>query len=220
HETVADACGAGVDVLRQDGERVLAGNVRVVDTCVRGNEALSRLRDEDALGSKNANALVQHDLHGARIRLGDEPLRDLLRLRARLHVVEPHDAALGLRDDLLRDDDDVAVAQVGARRDQVRKVVARMDLGQALDAEDLDAPHTARRRRARSAGSSRSRAKAGDSCRMNGTPRAFASRRNSASESPPKCRPMTPGGRRYSAFVPPRPIAGAAMATGPWTADA
>jgi hypothetical protein len=49
------------------------------------------------------------------------------------------------------------------RGDQLRKIVARMDLGQALDREDLQTPHTARRSRARSIGSSRSSANAADS---------------------------------------------------------
>ena len=49
-----------------------------------------------------------------------------------LDVLDPHDAALGLRDGLLRDDDDVAVLELRPRRDQRAEVVALLDLGQAL----------------------------------------------------------------------------------------
>src|SRR6266446_4468789 len=41
-----------------------------------------------------------------------------------------------------------------------------------------------------------------------------AARRKAASESAPKCSPIARGGWRYSALVPPRPVAGTATATG------
>ena len=53
-------------------------------------------------------------------------------------AVERDDAALGLRDRLLRDDDDVAVPQSDRRGDQRAEVGALLDLGEALDREDLD----------------------------------------------------------------------------------
>ena len=48
----------------------------------------------------------------------------LARLRRRLEVVDPHDPALGLRDRLLRDDDDVAVSQLDEADDERGEVVA------------------------------------------------------------------------------------------------
>ena len=52
------------------------------------------------------------------------------------------DAALGLGDDLLGDDDDVALEQVGAGGDQLTQVRAGLDLGQALDRDDVEVPQS------------------------------------------------------------------------------
>ena len=67
---------------------------------------------------------------------GSRVARELARARGRLDVVEPDDAALRLRDDLLRDDDDVAVLELRALGDQRAEVVALADLGQAFDRRD------------------------------------------------------------------------------------
>src|SRR6266851_1291914 len=123
------------------------------------------------------------------------------------------DLALGLRHHLLRDHQHVGCFELSPRADELAEIVSGMDLRQALDRKKLDAIHTARRR-ARSAGSSRSRAIAGEMWISNRTPKACASRRKAASESAPKCSPIARGGWRYSALVPPRPVAGTATATG------
>ena len=60
----------------------------------------------------------------------------------RLDLVEPDDAALRLRDDLLRDDDDVGVLEpsgaVGRVRQERDEIVALLDLRDALEREDPD----------------------------------------------------------------------------------
>lgn len=57
-----------------------------------------------------------------------------LRVYGVLARVRRHDPALGLGDDLRGDQQDVPVPQVGrGHRDQFRQVVARPDLGYALD---------------------------------------------------------------------------------------
>src|SRR5260370_6181368 len=124
------------------------------------------------------------------------------------------DLSLRFRHHLLRDHQHVGWFELSPRADELTEVVAGMDLRKALDRKKLDAIPTARRTRARSAGSSRSRAIAGEMWIPNRTPKLFASRRKAASESAPKCSPIARGGWRYSALVPPRPVAGTATATG------
>ena len=63
-------------------------------------------------------------------------------------VVGLLDAALGLGDDLLRDDDDVALGQAARAlegvAEQRREVVPRPHLGDPLERQDLDAGHSGR----------------------------------------------------------------------------
>jgi hypothetical protein len=49
-----------------------------------------------------------------------------------------HDPAFGLRDDLLREDDDVAVLQLDLRRDEGGQVLLRLDLGETGDGNDAE----------------------------------------------------------------------------------
>src|SRR5712691_7107867 len=123
------------------------------------------------------------------------------------------DLSLRFRHHLLRDHQHIGWFELRPRADELAEIVAGIDL-RSLDRRKLDAIHTARRRRARSAGSSRSRAIAGEMWISNRTPKPRASRRKAASESTPKCSPIARGGWRYSALVPPRPVAGTATATG------
>ena len=69
-------------------------------------------------------------------------VRELERALGRLDLVHPHDASLGLRDDLLGDDDDVGVLEptgafgrVGQERDEI---VSFLDLRNALERDDRD----------------------------------------------------------------------------------
>src|SRR5258706_14053513 len=121
------------------------------------------------------------------------------------------DLSLGFRHHLLRDDQHIGWFELGPRADELAEIVAGLDLRKAIHRKKLEAIHTARRSRARSAGSSRSRAIAGEMCTSNRTPRPSASRRKAASESAPKCSPIARGGGRYNAVGPARPLAG----TGP-----
>ena len=66
--------------------------------------------------------------------------------------------ALGLGHHLLGHDEDVARLELRVCAQQLSQVVARPHLRQALDADQLEGFHTARLRRARSEGSSRSSA--------------------------------------------------------------
>jgi hypothetical protein len=49
-----------------------------------------------------------------------------------------HDAALGLRHDLLCQDDDVAVLELDLRRDQNGEVFLRLDLRETGDGDDAE----------------------------------------------------------------------------------
>ena len=103
-----------------------------------------RHADQDpALGAQQLGGLVQHDLHEAHVFvvLGGELARPV----AGGDVAQRPYAALGLRDDLLRDHDHVAVAQPGPAGcgggvgDQRGNVVARLHLRDAGEREELDA---------------------------------------------------------------------------------
>src|SRR5438034_1306320 len=61
---------------------------------------------------------------------------DLARALRRLDRVEAEDAALDLRDRLLRDDDDVPVLELDALDDQLREVVVLVQLRDPLDGDD------------------------------------------------------------------------------------
>jgi len=130
----------------------------VVDSGVRGDITVSSLRDQDAFRAKHAHALVEHHLDHSGIRLRDQPARDLHRLRAGGHVVEVDNPALRLRHHLLRHHQHVTGFESRAGRNQFGQVVSRLHLGQPFDAEQLESLHTARLKRSRSEGSSRSNA--------------------------------------------------------------
>ena len=97
---------------------------------------MPRLRDHQRPAlADDLLRLAQHGLHLARIAL---VARQLTGLRGRLQRVDPDHTTLGLRHDLLRDDDDVAVLELGAPGDQRAEVVALPDLGQAAHGDDLN----------------------------------------------------------------------------------
>ena len=129
----AQPLGRAVGVERQ--QREAAGlNVRRVDACVRAHEAVARLRNDDF-------AAARDDSRG----LLNDGLRTFL---PSVRGVDLDDPAFGLADDLLRDDDDVTVSQLGVRRDQLGEVVTIGDLGQSRYRDDFD-PHRARSASAR-----------------------------------------------------------------------
>ena len=113
-QPVADAPRRAVAV---DGQQrgVARGHVRQVDARVGAHEAVRRLADDQV-------AAAAHDAHRFLLdqRLG----------RRRVFGIDGHQAALGLGDDLLRDDDDVAVEEraVGRGRDERRRVGRRRPL--------------------------------------------------------------------------------------------
>ena len=75
-----------------------------------------------ALADDRASPRARIDLDLARVALARRRARTAL--VGGLDVVEPHDAALGLRDRLLRDDEHVAVLELGALRDERGEIVA------------------------------------------------------------------------------------------------
>ena len=117
------------------------------------------LDDQDPVRANDPDALVEDGLDQPRVAV--HAAGQLHRLLARRHRLEVAKTAFGLGHDLLRDDQDVAVAQFRVLCDKPAEVVARLDLGQALDRDDLERFHTASIA-ARSSGSSRSRASARD----------------------------------------------------------
>src|SRR5260370_1348127 len=102
------------------------------------------------------------------------------------------DLSLRFRHHLLRDHQHVGWFELSPRADELAEVVAGMDLRKALDRKKLDAIHTARRTRARSAGSPRSRATPGATWTPHRTPQPFAPARR-----PPRGRPRPADVRRH-----------------------
>ena len=103
--------------------------------------------DERCPRAHDPDRLAQDHLELARIVVGGE----LAGAVGRLDVVEPHDPPLGLGESLVRDDDHVAVLELGPIRDQRPEIVALGDLREPLDREDPELRHLrARSRRARS----------------------------------------------------------------------
>ena len=90
----------------------------------------------------DAGGLAEDDLEPPRVAVGAGEPPGLVR---RLDLVQADDAPLGLRDHLLGDADDVAVAQLHRSRDQRREIVALGDLGEPLDRQDLDHARAASR---------------------------------------------------------------------------
>ena len=121
-EAVADAPGRAVGVLRQQ-RGVAALDVRQVDAGVGAHEAVLGLADDEV-------APAPQDPH--RLAL-DERL-----VAQRIVGVDRHEQAFGLRHDLLRDHEDVAVVSERPRCAAIEcgEVVADVDLADALDAED------------------------------------------------------------------------------------
>ena len=128
---VAEAAGGAIGILGEQGGE--AGvDVGEVDAGVGADEAVPGLADDEI-------ATAPQDPHRL---AGDD-----VAVAPRVVGIDRHQAALGLRHDLLGHDDDVAVAQRGRRvgrrgvDDHRGEVVSRSDLGDAIDAEDLEPPH-------------------------------------------------------------------------------
>jgi len=97
---------------------------------------VARLRDHERLAhADDALRLAQDRLDAAGVLI---VARYLARTLGRLQVFEPDDASLGLRDRLLREDDDVAVLELELRRDQLGEVVSFTDLRQPFDCDDTN----------------------------------------------------------------------------------
>jgi hypothetical protein len=94
-----------------------------------------RLRDHERRpDADDSRRFAQDHLDPARILVAC----DLTRLVGGLNVGEADDAALGLRDDLLCEDDDVTVLELDRIGDALREVVARANLRPAANRDNAD----------------------------------------------------------------------------------
>src|SRR6266542_1017601 len=189
------------------------------------------LDDEDAL------VLADHPPALAQDHLGEPQVAsDLLGQRPGARgggdLGEPYHSALGFGDDLLGDDEQVSAGERGALPsrclvDEPRQVVARGDLRQPFDPDDLvswrqdyrrlqrraESPHSRRRAAlrvpgprsrssARSSGASMSRPRPGRSRTTGESPRWRAASRWLSNDGSPNLSGMTSGGASRAALVP------------------
>ena len=138
-QPVTDGGRRGIGVERQEHERALPLRVRRVDPGRGADEAVARLGDDQRRpDADDLDALPQDRLDVARVAVVGE----LEGARGRLDLVQPHNASLGLRDDLLGDDDDVGVLEpagaLGRVGQQSDEVVSLLDLRDALERDDPD----------------------------------------------------------------------------------
>src|SRR6185369_6148653 len=117
-ELLPQSRGRSIRVDRE--ERGLASGrlVRPVDSGVGGDESLGSGGDQmPVVHVQHFSGFLQRELDHGRIFL--VLLREAARFLAGHHVFEPHDAPLGLGDDFLADDDDVAGTKLNAAHDRV-----------------------------------------------------------------------------------------------------
>ena len=139
-QPVAERAGRGVGIDRQQDERAGLRRIRRVHARGCTHETVLRLRDHEALaGADDALRLAQDHLDVARVVLRRGELAGAF---GRLDLVEPHDASLGLRDDLLRDDDHVAVLERCRGGDERAEIVPLAHLRQPLEREDPELAHS------------------------------------------------------------------------------
>ena len=149
---VAQPCRRRVGIERQQDECAVAPGVRGIDAGRGADEAVARLGDDQRRShADDVSALLQDPLDVARVAVVGE----LERPRRRLDVVQPHDAALGLRDRLLCNDEDVRVLEAARAlrggEEEPSEIVAVLDLG---DPGKRDHPKPRSRSDAGTAGSS------------------------------------------------------------------
>ena len=134
-DPLANGGGGRVGVERQEHERIRLGRVRCVDAGRCAHEPVAGLRDHERRARAHDRARFAEDhLEVARVVSG----RELDCRGRRLDVVEAHDPPLGLRDDLLGDDDDVAVLELDALDDERAEVVPLRDLRETLHRDDTE----------------------------------------------------------------------------------
>ncbi len=103
---------------------------------------MARFDDQDAtLPSHDLFGFAEHDLELPRVL--SRLLGHLERALSWLHVGEAHEAALGLRDDLLGHDEDIAIDEFVAGRlergeHKTHEVVARTHFGDPVDRDDRE----------------------------------------------------------------------------------
>ena len=133
-DAVADLLRRRIGIIREQDEHLRPGRIRRVDARGGADEAVLRLGDDER--QPNAHdpcSLAEDHLDPARILL---VAGDLPRPVRRLDAGESDDPAFGLRDDLLREHDHVAVLELDLRDDELGKVVPFLDLRQSGDRDD------------------------------------------------------------------------------------
>ena len=138
-DRLPDPRSRGIGIEREQDERPLPLRVRGVDAGRRADVAVPRLGDDQRRPhADDVGALAEDPLDVTGIAVVGELERPL----RRLDVVQPHDAALRLRDRLLRDDEHVRVLEaarlLGRVQEQPREVVAVLDLRDALERDHPD----------------------------------------------------------------------------------
>ncbi len=138
----SQVAGGGVGVEGEKDNHVAAGGVGGVDAGVGATEAVSGFGDDDAVvHADDSPAFAEDDFGVAGVFFVEGG--DFYCEGRGSHVVEVDEAAFGFGDDFLGDDEDVAVfhiKSVGSEGmgNQAAEVVARVDFGDALNADDAN----------------------------------------------------------------------------------
>jgi hypothetical protein len=117
----------------------------VIDATVGADVTVTSFGDQHSLGSKDSHALVEDHLHESRVGCSDQMWGQSNGFVARGYLGEISRAALSLGDDFLRNDNNISGHQVGPRADQIRQVITKLDLRQAFNGYELEAPQPVRR---------------------------------------------------------------------------
>ncbi|MDF2753271.1 MAG: hypothetical protein K0S82_1654 [Gaiellaceae bacterium] len=142
-EPFVEGAGGGVRVEREQDDGVRAGCVRGVDASRGADEAVPCLGDDERrAAADDADGLAQDDLDMAGVAvscvracfLGGRDLgeRDHAALRLGYGLLGHHEDVTGLE----------AARSTGCLREQLCEVVSLLDLGNALQREDLDSDHS------------------------------------------------------------------------------
>src|SRR5262245_38706588 len=139
-ESVPDPARRAIGILRKKARSVRI-DVGLIHAGVRADPPMMGLDDhETEPRAHHPPTLAQDDLGQQGI--ASELLGELSRPRGRCDAREPHHSPLGFRDDLLADDEHVAIEKGralprGRVHDEPCHIVAADDLRQRLDADDL-----------------------------------------------------------------------------------
>src|SRR5260370_540505 len=132
------SCGA-IRILRKQSNHIVVGNIRMVHASIGTDIAVASFGNQHGIGADKAAGFFQDDFHKARVFL--LPQRDGLRLGRRLDRFQLDDRAFSLRNNLLRDDEDVAVFKMhahfaGSDCNLFGEIFAAANLGQSWHTDE------------------------------------------------------------------------------------